>query len=251
MFNPTKSKVKWYKRKSGTYAKQINLNVDCQFTDGEIVYVLNQKEFKEYCNPDLYDENVELKEQLQKLQDEFDAFKLDSDSMKQQLQSHDETILNGLRQDLEDARNKSEKLQSDINQMHQNHADEVKGLNQKIQDMNDKMQDVSNLNTFIMQDVNRKNIELKDYQTEVETSIGKAVKETDKMANAKLKEISKWDFLFHKDKISLNIQNDELENIIADNTPARKQGFLEVITAPQITNGDGDVGNNQETNDEK
>lgn len=248
MFNPTKASVKWYKRKSGSYAKQINLNVDCQFIKDEIVYVLSQNEFNKYCNPDLYDENVELKEQLQKLQDEYDAFKLDNESMKEQLQSHDETIIDELKQNLEDAEKKSDKLQGDMNQLHQDHANEVKQLNQKIQDINDKMNDVSNLNTLILQDVNRKNLELKDYQNEVDASIRKAVNETDKMANANLMKISKWDFLFHKDKINLNIQADE---IIEDNMPARKQGFFEVITTPQIANGDGDDAKNETQNDEK
>ena len=248
MFNPTKASVKWYKRKSGSYAKQINLNVDCQFIKDEIVYVLSQNEFNKYCNPDLYDENVELKEKLQKLQDEYDAFKLDNESMKEQLQSHDETIIDELKQNLEDAEKKSDKLQGDMNQLHQDHANEVKQLNQKIQDINDKMNDVSNLNTLILQDVNRKNLELKDYQNEVDASIRKAVNETDKMANANLMKISKWDFLFHKDKINLNIQADE---IIEDNMPARKQGFFEVITTPQITNGDGDDAKNETQNDEK
>ena len=248
MFNPTKASVKWYKRKSGSYAKQINLNVDCQFIKDEIVYVLSQDEFKKYCNPELYDENVELKEQLQKLQDDFDAFKLDNESMKQQLQSQDESIIDELKQNLEDAEKKSDKLQGDMNQLHQDHADEVKQLNQKIHDMNEKMNDVSNLNTLILQDVNRKNLELKDYQNEVDASIRKAVNETDKMANANLMKISKWDFLFHKDKINLNIQADE---IIEDNMPARKQGFFEVITTPQITNGDGDDAKNETQNDEK
>ena len=248
MFNPTKASVKWYNRKSGSYAKQINLNVDCQFIKDEIVYVLSQNEFNKYCNPDLYDENVELKEKLQKLQDEYDAFKLDNESMKEQLQSHDETIIDELKQNLEDAEKKSDKLQGDMNQLHQDHANEVKQLNQKIQDINDKMNDVSNLNTLILQDVNRKNLELKDYQNEVDASIRKAVNETDKMANANLMKISKWDFLFHKDKINLNIQADE---IIEDNMPARKQGFFEVITTPQITNGDGDDAKNETQNDEK
>ena len=248
MFNPTKASVKWYKRKSGSYAKQINLNVDCQFIKDEMVFVLSQDEFKKYCNPELYDENVELKEQLQKLQDDFDAFKLDNESMKQQLQSQDESIIDELKQNLEDAEKKSDKLQGDMNQLHQDHADEVKQLNQKIHDMNEKMNDVSNLNTMIMQDVNRKNLELKDYQNEVDASIRKAVNETDKMANANLMKISKWDFLFHKDKINLNIQADE---IIEDNMPARKQGFFEVITTPQITNGDGDDAKNETQNDEK
>ena len=248
MFNPTKASVKWYKRKSGSYAKQINLNVDCQFIKDEIVYVLSQNEFNKYCNPDLYDENVELKEQLQKLQDEYDAFKLDNESMKEQLQSQDETIIDELKQNLEDAEKKSDKLQGDMNQLHQDHANEVKQLNQKIQDINDKMNDVSNLNTLILQDVNRKNLELKDYQNEVDASIRKAVNETDKMANANLMKISKWDFLFHKDKINLNIQADE---IIEDNMPARKQGFFEVITTPQIANGDGDDAKNETQNDEK
>ena len=248
MFNPTKASVKWYKRKSGSYAKQINLNVDCQFIKDEIVYVLSQNEFNKYCNPDLYDENVELKEQLQKLQDEYDAFKMDNESMKEQLQSHDETIIDELKQNLEDAEKKSDKLQGDMNQLHQDHANEVKQLNQKIQDINDKMNHVSNLNTLILQDVNRKNLELKDYQNEVDASIRKAVNETDKMANANLMKISKWDFLFHKDKINLNIQADE---IIEDNMPARKQGFFEVITTPQITNGDGDDAKNETQNDEK
>ena len=248
MFNPTKASVKWYKRKSGSYAKQINLNVDCQFIKDEIVYVLSQNEFKKYCNPDLHDENVELKEKLQKLQDEYDAFKLDNESMKEQLQSQDETIIDELKQNLEDAEKKSDKLQGDMNQLHQDHANEVKQLNQKIQDINDKMNDVSNLNTLILQDVNRKNLELKDYQNEVDASIRKAVNETDKMANANLMKISKWDFLFHKDKINLNIQADE---IIEDNMPARKQGFFEVITTPQIANGDGDDAKNETQNDEK
>ena len=248
MFNPTKANVKWYKRKSGTYAKQINLKVDCNFQDGENVYVLNEDEFKKYCDADLFDKNVELKEQLQNLQDEYAAFKLDTESIKQQMQSEDKTIINELRQKLEDAESKAEKLQSDINQLHQDHADELKQLNQRIQETNDKMHDVENLNTLIMQDVNRKNLELKDYQSEVDASIRNAVKETDKMANANLKEISKWDFLFHKDKINLNIQADE---IIEDNTPARKQGFFEVITAPQITNGDGDVEDNKKEDKEQ
>ena len=78
MFNPTKANVKWYKRKSGTYAKQINLKVDCNFQDGEDVYVLNEDEFKKYCDADLFDKNVELKEQLQNLQDEYAAFKKDN-----------------------------------------------------------------------------------------------------------------------------------------------------------------------------
>ena len=248
MFNPTKASVKWYKRKSGSYAKQINLNVDCQFIKDEIVYVLSQDEFKKHCNPDLYDENVELKEKLQKLQDEYDALKLDNESIKQQIQSADETIIDELKQNLEDAEKKSDKLQGDMNQLHQDHANEVKQLNQKIQDINDKMNDVSNLNTLILQDVNRKNLELKDYQNEVDASIRKAVNETDKMANANLMKISKWDFLFHKDKINLNIQADE---IIEDNMPARKQGFFEVITTPQIANGDGDDAKNETQNDEK
>ena len=248
MFNPTKASVKWYKRKSGSYAKQINLNVDCQFIKDEIVYVLSQNEFNKYCNPDLYDENVELKEKLQKLQDEYDAFKLDNESMKEQLQSQDETIIDELKQNLEDAEKKSDKLQGDMNQLHQDHANEVKQLNQKIQDINDKMNDVSNLNTLILQDVNRKNLELKDYQNEVDASIIKAVNETDKMANANIKKIDRIKFLFGRQNINLNIP---IDDIIADNTPARKQGFFEVITTPQITNGDGDDAKNETQNDEK
>ena len=243
MFNPTKETVKWYKRKSGTHAKQINLKVDCQFTDGVIVYVLSQYEFNNYCNPELYDENVELKENLQKLQDEYDAFKMDSESMKQQMQSNDETILQELRQNLADAENKSEKLQSDMNELHQKHADEVKGLNQKIQDMNERMNEVSNLNTFILQDVNRKNLELRDYQDEVHASIQKAVKETEKTAIANIQDIGIRKFVFHKKDIDLNIP---IDDIIEDNMPAKRQGFLEVITTPQITNGDGDVEDNKQ-----
>ena len=283
MFNPTKETVKWYIRKpSGTYNKQIPLKVDCRYEKDENVYVLKEDEFNNYFNPALHDENVELKDKLEQIRNEnstllvdnqelqnklrivendFDAFKLESESIKQELQSQDETIIDDLKQKIEDAESKAEKLQNDINQMHQdhkdelqklneNHADEVKQLNQKIQDLNERMNDVSNLNTVIMQDVNRKNIELKDYQNEVESSIGKAVKQTDKMANAKLKEISKWDFLWHKDKLTLDIQ-DELDDIIADNTPARKQGFLEVITAPQITKGESDVEENQKQSDER
>lgn len=248
MFNPTKANVKWYKRKSGSYAKQINLNVDCQFIKDEIVYVLSQDEFKKYCNPELYDENVELKEQLQKLQDEYDALKLDNESIKQQMQSADETIIDDLRQKLEDAESKAEKLQDDMNQLHQDHADEVKQLNQKIHDMNEKMNDVSNLNTLILQDVNRKNLELKDYQNEVDASIRKAVKETEKTAYDEIKNIGRLNFAFNKNNIDLNIP---IDDIIADNTPARKQGFFEVITTPQITNGDGDDAKNETQNDEK
>ena len=237
MFNPTKLTVRWYKRNKGSYNKQIPLKVDSKFDDGEIVYVLNQDEFRKYCNPDLYDDNVELKEQLQKLQDDFDAFKLDSESIKQQMQSNHETILQELRQNLADAESKSEKLQSDINQMHQ-----------KIHEKDEKMQDISNLNTIIMQDVNRKNLELKDYQNEMESSIRNAVNETNKMANANIKKIDRIKFLFGRQNINLNIP---IDDIIADNTPARKQGFFEVITTPQIANGDGDDAKNETQNDEK
>ena len=183
------------------------------------------------------DDNVELKEQLQKLQDDFDAFKLDSESIKQQMQSNHETILQELRQNLADAESKSEKLQSEINQMHQ-----------KIHEKDEKMQDISNLNTIIMQDVNRKNLELKDYQNEMESSIRNAVNETNKMANANIKKIDRIKFLFGRQNINLNIP---IDDIIADNTPARKQGFLEVITTPQITKGESDVEDNQETSDKK
>ena len=250
MFNPTKETVKWYGR-GGSYKKQINLNVDCKFKKDEIVYILNEDEFQKYCKPALYDENLELKQQLQQLQDENDALKMDNDSIKQEMQTNHETMIDDLKQKLEDAESKAEKLQSDMNQLHQKHADEVKALNQKIHDQDERMNDVSNLNTIIMQDVNRKNLELKDYQNEVETSVGKAVKQTNKLANSKLKEISKWDFIRHKNKITLNIQSDEMDEIIEDNIPARKQGFLEVITPPQITNGDGDVEDNQKQDKEK
>ena len=282
MFNPTKSKVKWYKR-GGSYTKKINLKVDSKFANDENVYVLSEDEFNQYVNPAMHDKNVELKEklesitndnfklndenkslknQLRTLENDFDALKLDNESIKQQIQTNDDRILNEYKQKLEDAENKAEKLQNDINQLHEkhkdelqqlnhDHADEVKRLNQKIQDNQERMNDISNLNTVIMQDVNNKNMELKDYQNEVESSIGKAVKQTDKIANAKLKEISKWDFLWHKDKLSLNIQEDELNEIIEDNTPIRKQGFLEVITTAQITNGDGDVETDKKEDDEK
>ena len=99
-----------------------------------------------------------------------------------------------------------------------------------------------------MQDVNRKNLELKDYQNEMESSIRNAVNETNKMANSNIKKIDRIKFLFGRQNINLNIP---IDDIIADNTPARKQGFLEVITTPQITNGDGDVEDNQETSDKK
>ena len=269
MFNPTESKVKWYKRKSGTYAKQINLNVDCQFHDGESVYVISQDEFNKYFNPEMHDENLQLKEQLESmtndnfqlnsennslknqlrnLQNDFDAFKMDSESMKQQIESDHERILNEIRPNLEDAEKKAEKLQDDINQMHQDHADEVKELNQKLQDSNDKlfnvqleMNDVQRFNAMLVQDANRKNLELRDYQDEIHASIQKAVKETEKTAMAKIQDVGIIKFALHKKDIDLNIP---IDDIIADNTPARRQGFFEVITAPQITNGDGDVGNN-------
>jgi len=247
MFNPTKETVKWYGR-GGSYKKQINLNVDCKFKKDEIVYILNEDEFQKYCKPELYDENFELKQQLQQLQDEHDALKHDNDSIKQEMQTNHERIIDDLKQKLEDAQNKAEKLQSDMNQLHQGHADEVKQLNQKIHDLNERMNDVSNLNTVIMQDVNRKNIELKDYQNEVDASIRKAVKETEKIAIANIKDVGIRKFVFHKDDIDLNIP---IDDIIEDNIPARKQGFLEVITAPQITNGDGDVEDNQNEDKEK
>ena len=247
MFNPTKETVKWYGR-GGSYKKQINLNVDCKFKKDEIVYILNEDEFTKYCKPALYDENFELKQQLQQLQDEHDTLKHDNDSIKQEMQSNHERIIDDLKQKLEDAESKAEKLQSDMNQLHQDHAGEVKELNQKINDLNERMNDVSNLNTVIMQDVNRKNLELKDYENEVDASIRKAVKETEKIAHDEIKKLGRLKLAFNKNNINLNIP---IDDIIEDNIPARKQGFLEVITAPQITNGDGDVEDNQNEDNEK
>ena len=98
---------------------------------------------------------------------------------------------------------------------------------------------------MLVQDANRKNLELKDYQNEVDASIRKAVNETEKNALSSLNEISKWDFLFHKDKINLNIAVDE---IIESNIPTRKQGFFEVITIPNLKGDDDekDSGKNDE-----
>lgn len=244
MFNPTKSNVKWYKRNKGTYAKQIPLKVDCQFIDGEIVYILSQDEFRKYCNPNLYDEKMELEKQLQEMKDEFDSFKTECQAIKQQHQEDDAKKIDSLMQNLKDEKEKSEKLQEHIDKQIQEHKDELKDVNNKLYNVQLEMTDVQRFNAMLVQDANRKNLELKDYQNEVDASIRKAVTETEKMANDSLMKISKWDFIFHKDKINLNIQSDE---IIESNIPTRKQGFFEVITIPSLK-GDDD-GKNQETDD--
>lgn len=245
MFNPTKSNVKWYKRNKGTYAKQIPLKVDCQFIDGEIVYILSQDEFKQYCNPSLYDENLELKQELQELDDEFDSFRMECQSRKQQHQEDDAKKIDELMQNLKDEKNKSEKLMDDIDKITKEHKKELKEVNDKLYNVQLEMNDVQRFNAMLVQDANRKNLELKDYQNEVDSSIRKAVNQTEKNAMESLDKISKWDFLFHKHKIRLDIASDE---IIAENTPSRKQGFFEVITVQQLK-GDNDEKDSKQDNE--
>ena len=245
MFNPTKSNVKWYKRNKGTYAKQIPLKVDCEFIDGEIVYILSRNQYEKYCNPDLYDENLRLKDELQNLKDDFDSFRMECDSTKEKHEQEDAKIIDELMQNLEDEKAKSEKLRQDMDKMIQEHKNELKDVNNKLYSVQLEMNDVQRFNAMLVQDANRKNLELKDYQNEVDASIRKAVNETEKNALSSLNEISNWDFLFHKDKINLNIAVDE---IIESNIPTRKQGFFEVITIPNLKGDDDekDSGKNDE-----
>lgn len=205
-----KSSVKWYKRTGGTFAKQVNVFADCEFEKDEPVHVIRSQDFEKYFNPELVKENERLKETIKQMQNQIDE--LSNKSADDEIA--DKIILSEFKNQMQNQIDKNDELQKKIDD-----------LNDDLKDEKDKMINVQTFSNMLMQEINKKNLELNDYQNDVETCTSDLADAVKEYVCTEYKEMSFFKKLRNAKPDDLN---DGLDDIIKQHTPTRTKGFLQI-----------------------
>lgn len=201
-----KSNVKWYKRTKGTYAKQVNVFAQSKFVRDEPVHVIRSQDFEKYFNPELVRKNDAFKKKIKELQKQIDEYANKDES--------DEIIWSKFKKQIQILIDKNDKLQN-----------EIARLNKDLHDEKDKRIDIQTFNNILMQEINRKNIELNNYQNEVETYASELA---ESIRTDIVRKYNERTFIQKLKNAEPDNLNDGIDEIIKQHIPTKASGFLEI-----------------------